>query len=120
MWLRISLPAFSASGAVARLARRHASPGSRLDRGDSLLDLTVDMSGGVVRDCPPISTCRIILQEAAWLRAICIDEGAEIGRDAVLALLSTEPDEREVPPQREARVTAASMLVHTDWWTFGA
>jgi hypothetical protein len=120
MWLRIALPAFARSDAVARLARLHASPGTWLDRGASLLDLTVDMSGGVVRDCPPVSTCRIVLQEPLWLRSLHVEEGEPIGAGATLALLST--DERSDPedPAREARIAVASILAFGDWWSGAA
>ena len=80
------------------------------------MDLTVDMSGGVERDCPPISTCRIVLREGAWLRRLAVQAGAEVTPGAVLALLSSEPDTPLEAPTRDARVTVATVLQHADWW----
>lgn len=119
MWLRVSLPAFGSDQAKVRLSRFHAGQGDRLARGDALLDLIVDLSGGVVRDCPPISTCRIIIREEAWLRDILVGPDRDIEPGRALALLSTAPDSPFVEPAREARVTAATMLQHADWWTYG-
>lgn len=120
MWLRISVPAFNVAGALVRLERLYAGVGDRLRKGDSLLDLIVDLSAGVVRDCPPISTCRIFLREEAWLRSVEVGSNVEIAPGAQLALLSTEPDSPPETPRREARVSVATMLHHTDWWTYGA
>lgn len=119
MWLRISLPTFSAAGALVRLERLYAREGDQLGKGDSLLDLTVDLSMGVVRDCPPISTCRIFLREPAWLRSIDVGPEIEIAPGSQLVLLSTDPNSPLEPATREARVSVATMLHHTDWWTYG-
>lgn len=120
MWLRVSIPSFGTPGALVRLERLHAAAGDQLSKGDSLLDLIVDLSAGVVRDCPPISTCRIFLREPAWLRSVEVQPGVALAPDTCLALLSSEPDSVPEVPQREARVSVATMLHHTDWWTYGA
>lgn len=116
MWLRVSTPAFSAPEPTLRVTRTYAVEGDWLDRGQSLMDLTVDMSGGVERDCPPISTCRIVLREGAWLRSQAFQAGAEVAPGATLALLSSEADSPPEAPARDARVTVATVLQHADWW----
>lgn len=116
MWLVVSTPSFSTRDPAIRVARVHAAKGDRLAKGEGLLDLSVDLSAGVARDCPPISTCRIILREPAWLRRLAVDAGGEAGPGMALAFLSTEPDEPPAEPAREARVTVATVLFHADWW----
>ncbi len=115
MWLSVSLPLFGA-GSSARLAQVHRAEGAHLAKGDNLLDLTVDLSAGVTRDCPPVSTCRVTLREEAWLRSIVVAPEGRIEEGAVLALLSTDPDSPQETPAREARVTVAAVLHHADWW----
>jgi pyruvate/2-oxoglutarate dehydrogenase complex dihydrolipoamide acyltransferase (E2) component len=116
MWLAVTVPAFSTADADVRVARVHAADGDRLPRGQALFDLTVDLSAGVVRDCPPVSTCRIVLREETWLRRLCVEPGDKVAPGQSLALLSSEADEPSAAPAREARVTAATMLHHADWW----
>lgn len=116
MWLRVSTPSFSAGEALVRIVRVHGVVGQRLARGQALVDLTVDMSAGVARDCPPVSTCRVILREDLWLRALAAAEGEVVAEGALLARLSEAEDEPEATPAREARVTVAAVLDHADWW----
>ena len=120
MWLRISLPIFAEDGAAARIRQIHLAEGARIAPGDALADIFVDLSGGVLRDCPPISICRIIIQEAAWLRRLTVAPGAAVAQSAVIALLSTDADSSWEEPVREARVTTAAILRHADWWTSDA
>lgn len=120
MWVQLTLPSFSETGALVRLERFYAKEGDRLARGTKLLDLFVDLSAGVVRDCPPISTSRIFMREELWLRSIAIGPDAPLATGSILALLSDEPDSLLEPPRREARTSVATMLHHTDWWTYGA
>jgi hypothetical protein len=116
MWLVVSTPAFSVLDPRVRLARVYASEGDRLARGQTLLDLDVDLSGGMVRDCPPISTCRIVLREEACLRSLRVRPGDEVAPGDALAFLSGEPNSPQDEPAREARVTVATILSHADWW----
>lgn len=116
MWLVVTVPSFSVAGADVRVARVHAADGGLLSRGKAVFDLTVDLSAGVMRDCPPISMCRIVLREEAWLRRLCVEPGDQVAPGQALALLSSRPDDPEAAPAREARVTAATMLRHADWW----
>lgn len=116
MLLGLSLPDF---GPVARctLLAWHAAEGARLEPGTALLDLRVDLSAGIAQDCPPVTTCRIVLGEGAWLRRHGIAPGIEIAPAAALALLSTEPDSPlDGSPARALRCTVAAVLHHGDWW----
>lgn len=119
MWLGVSLPAFAATAAV-RVVALHAAPGDRLEPGALLADLVIDFGVGLMRDCPPVSTCRILLQEGGWLRTLTLAEGQAVAAGQPFALLSTGHDEPPAPPAREARVTLASILHHDDWWSAGA
>ncbi|MBU1378545.1 MAG: hypothetical protein KKE02_15310 [Alphaproteobacteria bacterium] len=116
MWLAITVPSFNLATADVRVARIHIGDGVRAARGQAVFDLTVDLSGGAARECPPVSTCRIVLREEAWLRRVCVEVGAKVTPGQTLALLSIEPDAPTEPPAREARVTAATMLHQADLW----
>jgi hypothetical protein len=116
MWLAVPLPTLDSSLAVGRLARLHAPIGTRLEAGDVLADVTIDLSAGIVRDCPPVTTCRIILREAAWLREMLISADDQIPAGETIALLSTDPLSPAEAPSRQARVTVAAILHHEDWW----
>lgn len=117
MWLAVTVPFFSLARAEVRVARIHLGDGVLVARGQAVFDLTVDLSGGVVRECPPVSTCRIVLREEAWLRQVCVALGETVTPGQTLALLSIAPETPIEPPAREARVTAATMLRETDLWS---
>lgn len=117
MWLAVSTPTFSSPHAAIRVERIYVSEGERLTKGQRLLDLTLDLSAGVARDCPPVSTCRLVLREDAWVRRLPVEAGSVVVASDALALLSTGPDTPPEPPAREARVTVATVLQHDDWWT---
>ena len=119
MWLTVSAPVFNVSAPAIRVARVHACDGERLSRGQSLLDLTIDLSAGLDRDCPPVSTCRIVLREDAWLRRLCVRPGDEVSPGETLALLSIEAESPPAASARKARVTVATVLHQADWWAAG-
>ena len=116
MWVRLSLADLGAD-ARAGVARLHARVGERLAPGAALLDLDVDLGGGVARDCPPVSTCRIVLREALWLRALHVAPADPVAPGALIAELSDTSDEPPAPPQRDARVTLVAVVHHPDWWS---
>ena len=116
MWLAILLPALDSSHASGRLAKLHASVGDLLRPGDVLADVTIDLSAGIARDCPPVTTCRIVLQEAAWLREVLISPECPIAAGSAIALLSSEADSPAQAPSRRARTTVAAILHHEEWW----
>lgn len=116
MLLGLPLPNFGPGARCTALAW-HADEGRRVAAGAALLDLRVDLGAGLPQDCPPVSTCRVVLREAAWLRRRIARPGEVIGPDGGLALLSTEPDEPlAAAPARDVRCTVAAILHHADWW----
>lgn len=115
MWVRATVPDFGPDGR-ASVARIHAAEGDRLAPGGLLLDLDVDLSGGIARDCPPVSTCRIVLREALWLRRLHVGVGAALAPGAPLADLADTPDAAYEPPMRAARIATAAIVHHPDWW----
>ena len=116
MWVRASLPAFG-EGSRATVARLHAREGDHVQPGGLLLDLDVDLSGGVVRDCPPVSTCRIVLREALWLRRLFVHPADAVSTGAVIAEFSAAPDTPPEAMAREARVALVAVVHHPDWWS---
>ncbi len=120
MLLGLTLPDFGAAARCTLLAW-HAAAEEELAAGAALLDLRVDLSGGIVRDCPPVTTCRIVLREPARLRQRLAEAGAAIPPSAPLALLSTRTDTPlDGVPVRGLRCTVAAILHHADWWAEGA
>ena len=113
--LIVSIPDFG-RGARATIVRYHAQAGDRLDPGSALMDLEVDLSGGVMRDCPPQSTCRIFLREGAWLKRLLPLPAEALACGAFAAELSEESEGGGAMPGREARVTVAAIVHHGDWW----
>lgn len=118
MWVRASLREFGPD-ARATVARVHAREGERLMPGGLLLDLEIDLSGGVARDCPPVSTCRIVLREALWLRRLHVRAGDPVPAGAMMAEFSDVADTPPQPAAREARVALVAVVHHVDWWSDG-
>lgn len=116
MWVRASLPELGAD-ARATVARVHARVGERLTPGGLLLDLEIDLSGGIARDCPPVSTGRIVLREALWLRRLHVRAQDAVAPGAVIAELSDAPDAPHEAAAREARVALVAVIHHPDWWS---
>lgn len=116
MWLSVHLPRLDSTCASGRLARLHASIGSHLAAGDAFADVTIDLSAGVMRDCPPVTTCRIVLQEPAWLRRVLISPTEPVAGGGLIALFSITPDSPPEDPSRHARANLAMILHHEDWW----
>ncbi|WP_068078207.1 hypothetical protein [Novosphingobium lentum] len=116
MWFSILLPTLDTSHAMGRLAKLHANVGSRLEAGDVFADLSIDLSAGVARDCPPVMTCRIILQETVWLRDVLMSSAAVFAGGSLLALVSTDPRSSPEAPCRSVRTTMAVILHHEEWW----
>ena len=116
MLLDLSLPEFGPEASCTLLAW-HGAAGDHLTAGAPLVDLRVDLSGGVQQDCPPVSVCRIVLREPAWLRQTLADPGSLLAAGQALAMLSSDA---QAPPGGEtraaARVTVAAILHHDDWW----
>jgi pyruvate/2-oxoglutarate dehydrogenase complex dihydrolipoamide acyltransferase (E2) component len=85
-----------------------------------LLDIRVDYSGGVARDCPPIAFFRIIAREKGCIREIGCKRGDRVLVGACLALLTTDPnDAMDRPADRGLRTTVVGVLHNPDWSSFG-
>ncbi|HJQ16711.1 MAG TPA: hypothetical protein VJ859_06890 [Allosphingosinicella sp.] len=115
MWLEILCPPFPA-GATVEISRVCAAPGVRLDVGDPLFDLQVDLTAGEWMDCPAVSTVRITMREPVWLRDILVRPGQTVEEHAPLARLSVDPDEIGGGPARPARINVATIVDQSDWW----
>ena len=116
MWLAIHLPTLDSDHAFGRLAKLHARVGSRIEAGDVLADVTIDLSAGVTRDCPPVTTWRIVLQEAGWLREMLLSPDGLAPPGSIVALMSTDPMSPREAPSRRARTAIAAILHHEEWW----
>ncbi len=121
MLLTVTLPMvnpFMASGLVQAC---YLAPGAQVVPGTRLLDFKVDLSAALSHDCPPISFHRLALRERAWLRRLLVAPGQDVAAGAVLALLSTDPEESlEGTEHRPARCSIAGILPQPDWWAGGA
>ena len=116
MLLGLPLPDFG-PGARCTLIAWHVGEGKQVAAGAALLDLRIDLGGGIAQDCPPVSTCRILLREGVWLRRRIVQPGEIVASDGMLALLSTDPDAPlDGTPARDVRITVAAILHHADWW----
>jgi hypothetical protein len=115
MWVNLCSPSLP-EGAQVTLSKLLVAEGQRVEPGDPLLDLIIDLSGGIDRDCPPISTCRLVSLEGLWVRKIMVGPGAGLGVGETIALLATEQHSAAEPPLRPARVTQVAVLQAPDWW----
>lgn len=117
MLIGVPLPSFGTAFVTATINALHVSTGTFLTAGTALLDISVDFSGGVAYDCPPISHYRVVMRDAGWLVRLPFEKGQAVRPGTLVAILGTEADE---PPdgriEREARVTLASILNQDDWW----
>jgi hypothetical protein len=118
MWVNLCSPSLP-EGAQVTLSKLLVAEGQRVEPGDPLMDLIIDLSGGIARDCPPISTCRLVMLEGLWLRKILVEPGAGVDAGATMALLASEQDSVPEPPLRPARVTQVAVLQAPDWWESG-
>lgn len=117
MLMALPLPAFGTAFVTATINALHAAEGAFLASGTALLDFSVDFSGGVAYDCPPISHFRVVIRDAGWLLRLSVAKGQAVEPGTMLAILGTEQGEDpDGQITREARVTLASMLHHDDWW----
>jgi pyruvate/2-oxoglutarate dehydrogenase complex dihydrolipoamide acyltransferase (E2) component len=90
--------------------------GDQLKVGLKLLDVRVDLSTAAPQDCPPIFYFRMVAREPGWVRQIAAAVGEEKTVGAVLALISTEPDEPlDGPVARSLRAASAAILPEFEW-----
>jgi hypothetical protein len=95
----------------------YPAEGTLLDTGAKFVDMSVDLSQAMVRDCPPISYFRVALRERVWLRRLAVGPGDEVGVGDSLGQFSTEPGEAlDGEPVRALRVTIAGIVYQAAWW----
>lgn len=117
MLMALPLPAFGTAFVSATVSALHATEGAILASGAALLDFSVDLSGGVAYDCPPIAHYRMVTRDAGWLLRLTVEKGQAVQPGDLVAILGTvEGEHPDGPIAREARVTVASILHHDDWW----
>ncbi|GGE11024.1 hypothetical protein GCM10011390_32600 [Aureimonas endophytica] len=120
MILHVTLTAMMPHMRDATIECLHAGPGQRLAPGSRLLDFSVDLGASFAQDCPPISFHRMVLREPVFLRRLDVAAGDRRDVGALLALLSTEPEEDlSAPPARPARLSSAAIMHHAEMWTGG-
>lgn len=109
MPLTLRVPPFGdAASPHIVLLRWHGAEGLQLEPGAPLADLRVDLSRGMAFDCPPISTCRLILQETAVLERRLVQPGDSLRTGQSIAELGG--------PDRVARVAMATIIDNQPWW----
>ena len=116
MLLQLTLPRINPYMVTAIIDRLYLAPGAAVTAGVRLLDLTIDLTAAAPHDCPPITHCRLVVRERAWLRRLEVAERSEPAFGDRLALFSTEPDEPlDVAPGRQVRVAIAAILRQGAW-----
>ncbi len=120
MLLTVLLPAVNPHMRSAVIDAVHVRPGDLLAPGSRILDIKVDLSLAIPHDCPPVTFHRIASREHAWLRQLSVGLNDEAEPGAILAILSTMPDESlDSAPARAARCSVAGILHESDWWSGG-
>jgi hypothetical protein len=102
----------------ALLEAVYGHPGQEMRTGERLFDLTIDLGGAFLQNCPPISHYRLVLRERAAFRRALAKPGDEIEPGACLAVFTTEPDESgEGVIARPLRIATAAILSHPGMWS---
>lgn len=116
MLLELVLPPIVGETEKVRLDAIHFAAGDALVRNARLIDFTTGLFDAAMHDCPSVTTHRVMLSEAVWVREIRVETGRIVGRGDVLALLSTTPDEAVTGrPERRCRTTSAAILKRLAW-----
>ena len=116
MLLELVLPPFVGATETVRIDAVNFAVGDCLARNARLIDFTAGLDDAAMHDCPPITTYRVTLSEAGWVRQINVAEGQTVGPGDVLALIGTAEDEPIAGvPDRRCRITAAAILQPMAW-----
>lgn len=120
MLLSLLLPHTSEGLGRARIDAVYPAAGDTLEAGARLFDFTVGLDAASEFDCPPVTSYRMILREAARVRRLDAEPGQMLAAGAVLGLLvSGDGAGQDVgegeEPQRGARVSVAAILRSLDW-----
>ncbi|HEY1725735.1 MAG TPA: hypothetical protein VGF89_09945 [Steroidobacteraceae bacterium] len=93
MLIELSLPLINPHMVYASIDAIPIRLDTKLTVGQTIVELTVDLSDQFPHDCPPVSHYRLCTCEAAWLRELSIAVGEKVPVGAVLARFSNTPDE---------------------------
>jgi hypothetical protein len=114
--LKLVMPTIHSKMDSARIDVINVSVGDALERGARLLEFTMGLDAASAHDCPPLTSYRMTLSEAAWLRQLNVKQGADLVSGDVLALLTTEPEESFCGEHdRLARVAIAAIVKPMAW-----
>jgi pyruvate/2-oxoglutarate dehydrogenase complex dihydrolipoamide acyltransferase (E2) component len=103
---------------AATIEAVHVAPGRSLRAGEKLMDVSVDLGGAFLQNCPPISYYRLVLREAATLERVCVAPGDQCEPGAVLALFGSNADEPDDGTMgRPVRVATAGILPGSWMWS---
>jgi len=115
------LPKIIAHMTAATIEAVHVVPGRSLRVGEKLMDVSVDLGGAFLQNCPPISYYRLVLREPATLKRLCVTPGEQCEPGAVLALFDSGADgPDEAPADRAVRVATAGILPGAWMWSQSA
>ncbi len=85
--------------------------------GQTILELTVDLSDQFPHDCPPVSHYRLCACEAAWVRQLSTSAGENVPVGAPLAIFSNTADEAmENHARRPLRTTIVGVTRQWQAW----
>jgi pyruvate/2-oxoglutarate dehydrogenase complex dihydrolipoamide acyltransferase (E2) component len=118
MPLGLILPKIMESMTVARIEAAYAAPGAEMKAGDRLFDLTIDLGGAFLQNCPPVSHFRLVLRERAILRRVIVNLGDDVEPGGCLAVFTSQPGEADDGPiTRHLRVAVAGIIAHDGMWS---
>ncbi len=116
MLLSLQMPQLGEAMRHGTVVRFYPAVGTAVRPGARLLDVRVDLDLGGAIDCPAISFFRIVASESGWVREVHAGNGTVKDAGAVLALLSTTPDEASAgTPARALRISTVAILPEADW-----
>lgn len=111
MRLVYRLPEILPGMTTARIERIHAKPGDALALGHKLIDLRIDLSGGVKHDCPPITFFRLVMRERAWLQQLDVRLGEDVAVGSPFAWFTISAEElADCELERAVRIAHTSIL----------
>lgn len=118
MILTLTLPQISIEMRTATIQSVYPTLDAPLAIGSKLVDVKIDLSHGILHDCPPISFYRIALREQAFLRQLLIQKADEVPPMTMLAIFSTDPDEKvDIAQARPLRISVFGIVPQNDLWS---
>lgn len=116
MLLSLLLPNTNEGLGRARIDAIYPAVGDALEPGARLFDFTIGLDAASEFDCPPVTSYRMILREAARVHRVDAEPGQMLAAGEALGLLVSGADAAlDGEPQRGARVSVAAILRSLDW-----